>query len=400
MSDLPESRFEEPGSDGRPLPGNPVEPGVPIFLAAWPDTAPADACDQSIANSESRIGPGIFESLLWMFGFYVVQFMAVVFASVLLVLSFLTSTGAGPTPDSDPMGLIQTLTTFFGPHLIHLLGFSQLSTILYSLIALRLRLGKKGLHELGWQLPWKGHAFLIFALCIPLSFLCTAFQARLFEAFPTSRNEMAEMMNLLGQSPLWLLVLVIGLGPALGEELLFRGLIGRGLSYRYGLRAGLVVTSMLFGFMHLIPSQAIAVIPLGLAMHFVYLVTRSFWAPIALHLLNNSLAMVVLKFSSLRLIGKISAAAEVNQGGPVLVASAATVAAILILLWQTRVQYVLPDGSVWDPSFRIGAAPPLELEAVPLRQQPAPLMLAGSAFNSLGFAAGLWRLTDWAGLPW
>jgi len=39
----------------------------------------------------------------------------------------------------------------------------------------------------------------------------------------------------------------------------------------------MLITSVLFGIMHVNPAQAIGVMPLGLAMHFVYLTTRSFW---------------------------------------------------------------------------------------------------------------------------
>ncbi|MBS0264950.1 MAG: CPBP family intramembrane metalloprotease [Planctomycetes bacterium] len=357
---------------------------------------------ESAPIAGSRNGPGFFESLLWMVGFHIVQVAAVIFACVLLVFSFLTSAGGGPSAESDLMGSVNSLMSYLGPHLIHVFGFAQLSTVLYSMLAVRLRLGRTGLRELGWRLPWKGHVILIVALCVPLSFLCTALQSALFDVFPASRHELEDMLRLFGQAPLSLLILIVGLGPGLGEELLFRGLIGRGLIRRWGLPAGVLCTSVLFGLWHLIPSQPLAVIPLGLAMHFVYCVTRSFWAPVVLHFLNNSLAMVILKYSQHPLVERIGNASEWHPGGnvPLLVASAATVAAILILLWQTRVLYLRPDGTVWDQGFLITAAPPPEVSVVAVHQQPQLLMLAGSAFNSLGFAAGLWRLTDWAGLPW
>ena len=76
------------------------------------------------------------------------------------------------------------------------------------------------------------------------------------------------------------------------------------------------------------------------------------------------------------------------------------VTAILTLFWQTRVQYVLSDGSIWNPGYVTACAPPPELGARPVRQDPRPLMLAGSTFNSLGFAAGLCRLMEWPALLW
>ena len=135
---------------------------------------------------------------------------------------------------------------------------------------------------------------------------------------------------------------------------------------------------------HINPSQAIAVIPMGIAMHFAYLATRSFWAPVALHLLNNGLAAMALKFDL-----DTSFSTLPTQ---VLTASAAMLTAIALLLWQTRVQYRLRDGSTWDPGYLSAEAPPPGTDALPIRQEPRLLLVAGSTFNSLGFAAVLWRL--------
>jgi hypothetical protein len=191
-------------------------------------------------------------------------------------------------------------------------------------------------------------------------------------------------MEDLGRAPLPLLLLLIAVGPAFAEEFLFRGLIGRGLVARWGLIRGVALTSLLFGIVHVNPSQAIAVIPMGIAMHFVYLTTRSFWAPITLHLLFNAVAAVVLK------LGLDGAVAAVPTH--VLTASVAMVTAIGILLWQTRLEYRLPDGSCWNPGYVTAEAPPADSGAVPVRQQPRFLLLAANTVNSVGFVAILWRL--------
>src|SRR5205085_9678359 len=100
-------------------------------------------------------------------------------------------------------------------------------------------------------------------------------------------------------------VLVMAVLPALGEELIFRGLIGRGLLARWGVVAGVLWTSVLFGLVHLNPAQAIAVIPIGVILHFVYLTTGSFWAPVLLHFLNNAFAAVMLKYGEQLPLGRV-----------------------------------------------------------------------------------------------
>src|SRR5262249_32646273 len=79
---------------------------------------------------------------------------------------------------------------------------------------------------------------------------------------------------------------------AVGEELCFRGFVGRGLVARYGPLRGVLITSLLFGLVHLEPVQASGAVILGLALHAVYLSTRSLWASIALHGFNNAMAFV------------------------------------------------------------------------------------------------------------
>jgi TRAP-type C4-dicarboxylate transport system permease small subunit len=156
----------------------------------------------------------------------------------------------------------------------------------------------------------------------------------------------------------------------------------------------MLVTSVLFGVMHINPAQAIGVMPLGLAMHFVYFTTRSFWAPMTLHFFNNALSVILLKHSGNLPVDKL---VETNSATslpvPLLLISLSMVAAIGILLWQTRVQYVLPDGTLWNPGYTSTEAPPQEVNAVTTRQKARRLLVAASLFNTLGFMAAVWQLS-------
>jgi hypothetical protein len=391
-----------PARDADPTPTQPpVLPAEQVFLEVG-DNAPV-AVDVSQAPVPLRKrGPGLWESIAWMVGFYVVQITVMVLAAMALVIAFFVTAAGGNPQGIDVAGLTKSLLPQLDSNLISIIGAAQLATVLYALLAVRLRFGVRGVRSLGLQLPWGGHWLLIALIIAPLSLLCSTLQAAMFDCFPSSRGQMEELMKSLAQAPLSMLVLIIGLGPALCEELLFRGLIGRGLMARHGVIAGIFMTSVLFGLLHINPGQAIAVIPMGMVLHFVYYTTRSFWAPVTLHLFNNSLAVILLKHSSVPAVVKIDQLVEAQGGPPVsiLVASVAMVTAILILLWQTRVQFVLRDGTVWNPGFATTSAPPPDVDAIPIRQDPRFLMLAGSTINSLGFAAGVWRLTGWAGLPW
>lgn len=103
--------------------------------------------------------------------------------------------------------------------------------------------------------------------------------------------------TLRGLSEAWLplTILMIAAVPAIGEEFLFRGLIGRGLIARYGIIAGVGITSLMFAAVHVYPPHVIAILPVGAVLHFTYLATGNFAVPVIFHFLNNSLAAVQIR---------------------------------------------------------------------------------------------------------
>jgi len=331
-----------------------------------------------------------------MVGVHLIQLVAAAGAACVLIGAFLATSGidqvekaiatsAGLTTLSKAVGV------FFAANLIYVIAAAQLGTVCMGLAAIRLRFGRRGWSRLGWQLPAAGHWLLVFLLVLPLWLLCSELQKEMFGFFPGAHEEMAQLMESMAQASLPVLIFVIGAGPALGEELIFRGLIGRGMLARWGFVRGVAMTSVLFGVMHINPAQAIGVIPLGLAMHFLYLTTRSFWAPVTLHLTNNSLSVILLKQENNL---PVAALLDDHTAPPIylFIVAAAMITAIGLLLWQTRVEYKLSDGSVWNPGYASLEVPPPESGAFPVRQNPRLLLVAGSTFNSLGFLAVLWRL--------
>jgi membrane protease YdiL (CAAX protease family) len=381
------------GSQESSIPGE-VLPPQDVFLE---DCVGGQANGAPSGGRNARPpGPGIWESIAWMIGVHLVQALAFAAAAVILAAVYLTTTGVNHLENdlASPLGLnalTKAVAVFLADNLFYLLAAAQLGTVIFGLGAVRLRLGRQGWSRLGWQMPAAGHWLLALLLVLPLWLLCSKLQQEMFYLFPTAHDEMAQLMQAMAQVSLPALILVIGAGPALGEELVFRGLIGRGLVARWGIVRGIALTSFLFGVMHVNPAQAIGVIPLGVAMHFLYLTTRSFWAPITLHLANNSLSVILLKLES-----NVPATMLLDdQTSPPIYAfiiAAAMITAIGLLLWETRVQYRLADGSVWNPGYASLEVPPPESEAFPVREEPRLLLIAGSTINSLGFLAVLWRL--------
>jgi hypothetical protein len=86
-------------------------------------------------------------------------------------------------------------------------------------------------------------------------------------------------------------VLIVGIAPGVAEEFWCRGFLGRGLIGRYGVVTGVLMTSTLFGILHLWPPAYVITTGLmGIALHFTYRMSRCLWVPVLIHTLNNSLA--------------------------------------------------------------------------------------------------------------
>lgn len=130
-----------------------------------------------------------------------------------------------------------------------------------------------------------------------------AFLAQLEEWMVTTEKQAARLTDLLlsgdtGADLFWNM-LVIAVIPAIGEELLFRGIIQRQFVELAGNRhAGVFLTSILFSALHM---QFFGFLPrfvLGLVLGYVYQWSGSLWLPILAHLFNNGLAVLLTWISA------------------------------------------------------------------------------------------------------
>jgi hypothetical protein len=101
------------------------------------------------------------------------------------------------------------------------------------------------------------------------------------------------------QKPSILLInlFMIAVFPAVGEELLFRGVIQPYLCKAFrNTFIGVLVSAIFFSAFHLQFQGFIPRMVLGLIFGYLYVWTRSIWVPIVVHFLNNGLAVVVYYF--------------------------------------------------------------------------------------------------------
>lgn len=80
-----------------------------------------------------------------------------------------------------------------------------------------------------------------------------------------------------------LLALAITLGPAVSEELAFRGFILRGFLSRFHPAWAILFTALLFAILHIEPLQVIAVFPFGLLAGYLVVRTNSIYPAMLMH---------------------------------------------------------------------------------------------------------------------
>ena len=139
----------------------------------------------------------------------------------------------------------------------------------------------KGRHILGALLLWAGTYLFAILLSVPL--------ARLF---PSSASQMEQMTVWLGSQPLWMLVLVVAVTPAICEEMLFRGFLFGTMKEKWKPWIAILVSGILFGVYHMSLVKTVTVSLLGIVFAYVVYVSDSILCSVLMHLCNNGLAVL------------------------------------------------------------------------------------------------------------
>lgn len=101
-----------------------------------------------------------------------------------------------------------------------------------------------------------------------------------------------EVPNAYGRGA-WAIITVVVMAP-LFEEVIFRGVLLESTRAKYGVMAAWLVSSAVFGIVHVHPTVAVNAFAIGLVLGFVYMRTDSLWSTIILHAVNNGIAYLAL----------------------------------------------------------------------------------------------------------
>jgi membrane protease YdiL (CAAX protease family) len=336
--------------------------------------------------------PGFWWSLLWCIGFVlvtqvpgaIVAVMIIVFLSVTNKSLLEQAGNATPGPlavYSSPGGVAAFAAAFV---------VNELLVVGVSLLVIRLVVGPDWPRRLALRRPGLIHSALV-VLSLPALVLLGNLTYEILRSvlhLPSFSDlglgGMEEMVKVFNKWPWGLAVLVIGLGPGIGEELWCRGFLGRGLVGRYGVFWGVLASSFFFGLIHVDPCQGTMAMIMGLWLHFVYLTTRSLLAPMFLHFCNNSLAVVA---SRLPLLGQIEDNA-IDIPWYVFAAAAVLLAAVAYALYQSRARLAPANGEgpdFWQPPYPSVEYPPPGSGTTVVHPRPSTTVVVGILAGIAGF---------------
>ncbi|MBD3675251.1 MAG: CPBP family intramembrane metalloprotease [Planctomycetaceae bacterium] len=333
---------------------------------------------EEIKQAESSVpGPGFLESIGWTILGMLSQLVGSLIALIVMLVLYVNSSGLSGEQLQQKLQEEKFLTSLMreqtGLHLGITMGFFFLAVS----TMVGLRLGSQRRRAIPFHFPSAWHIFLTVLWVLPLSLISGQLGLfagqgweRLTEIYPSLQdldglNVMESIGGLIKDLPHWLVYLLIAVFPAVSEELLFRVLIGRGLVARYGVVAGIALTTLLFAAVHMHPVHMFALIPLSVAIHLSYLASRSIWVPMLAHFLNNAMAAsLLLNYDPEQLP---AGAGEEFLPWPVTLAAGVFCVMIGWMYWQTR---LLPLNEEFVPEsepFVSADRPPLSLDACHFR---------------------------------
>jgi membrane protease YdiL (CAAX protease family) len=190
------------------------------------------------------------------------------------------------------MQAISTVTSFIVP------------SILFALVTFTGRYG----YFLGFRKSEKVNMYVLAVICILLALPFVILLGDLNQRIPlpeslTNMEEMATrqmsaFLKVSGSFDIFINVLVIGLIPAIGEEICFRGVLQRILiQITRSPWTGIILTAILFSSLHLQFGGFLPRMFLGILLGAFYWYSGSLWTSILAHFVNNASQVILVSYA-------------------------------------------------------------------------------------------------------
>jgi uncharacterized protein len=235
--------------------------------------------------------PRIWLSLGWIILYFVLQIViTAVIIGVVIAMRHASVGAAGQAPNIDPGSMTKD-------GLLIMWGLVASAVIQLSLMWLYLRKDDR-MQKLG--LTHFGSLSLVRTLVISVVALIAAtafnylYATYVIPGMPM-QDDMAKLLASIQRTPLNIsmgFLAIAGAAPLI-EELLFRGLLQRSLAHKMPVWAAIMLSAFIFSLVHLQPYAIPALMSIGVAFGYIYHKTGSLRVTIVLHMINNSLALVL-----------------------------------------------------------------------------------------------------------
>lgn len=124
-------------------------------------------------------------------------------------------------------------------------------------------------------------SILIAALALPIM-IFLSYTSSLFYT-----NDVALVLDQMRVYPLWLMILVVGVTPAITEEITIRGIALSGFEFK-SKNVAAIMTGIMFGILHLNAHQFLYATAMGIILAYVVRATGSIFLSMLIHFLINS----------------------------------------------------------------------------------------------------------------
>ena len=226
-------------------------------------------------------------------------------------------------------------------------AFTQIALIAFPGILMAIMLTRNPRRSLGLVgTKWSTLPIVVgLAICLqPAITYLTIGISQMYPISPEQHASLQQFQEMFTSAPLWSLLLVLAVLPAICEELVFRGFMLSGLRHMGHKWIAIIVTSAFFGVLHGVLQQSINACIVGVLIGYIAVQTGSVIPCIFFHLTHNSLAMLNTRIDSavLERFPILSFIYEPIEGGVVYsvpIAIVGAVAAIFIIAWLRKLPY-------------------------------------------------------------
>lgn len=151
---------------------------------------------------------------------------------------------------------------------------------------------RRGLSNTAYE--WKSNFIPLIIIGLILTFSVSYIVGSMLTYLPGYEAMMDSYKAMFGDiEPMELILTVAVIGP-ICEEIIFRGVILEGLLKKYDANKAIFFSALIFSIIHLQPLQIIATFFVGLILGWIYLKTQSLWVCIAIHIINNFVAVMTM----------------------------------------------------------------------------------------------------------